>query len=149
MSRGIIHTASYKQFLNGSFKIDVPTGCKRIQFNQFTAGVKDARAWLTPGETTNVWAELMDREVFYVEQKAPFTLIHAKHPEESLLLKVHVLGIKSQTPVVLAAPVGETLNLGMNGNPYETSDKVVEFIIYNEADLMVNNLGIVLQFTFL
>lgn len=152
MSRGIVHTLTFKDFLNGSFKIDVPAGCKRIQFNQFTAGVRDNQSWLNvyqDGGSKNVWENLMDKEEFIVFQRVPYTMTYAKHPEMSLLLKVIVRGIKSQSSVILAAPVGETLNLGMNGNPFETSDKVVEIFIFNEGDLIVNNLAIVLQFTFL
>lgn len=164
MSRGVIHTATYKDFLGGSFKIAVPEGYKRIQFNMLVAGTEPSMnlgddgsttkdknfPWLVPGIKQDVRQLTALGLPFWVEQKKPFTGGEfAPAPERSLLIKLLVKGINSQTPLVMAAPVGQVLNLGMSGNPYETTAREVEMFLLNEGDLLVNNVGIVLQFTFL
>lgn len=149
MSRGVIYTATYKEFLGGFYEVEVPQGYNRIQFNQFTAGVPIVNKWLAPGESQNIWADTMPNRTFTVTQEKPIQYTAAEQPAGSVLMKVYCEGIDAQNNIVAAARVGDTLPLGMNGNPYKVTGRSIKIYIVNEGDLIVNNVGIVLQFTFL
>ena len=84
-----------------------------------------------------------------MEQRFPIGKKYAKDPEYSRLLKVYCEGIDTQSNVVAATTVGDTVYLGMNGNPYKITNRSLKFYITNEVDALVNNTCIVLQYTFI
>lgn len=145
MSRGVIYTATFQDFLNGVYEVDVPQGYNRVQINQFTAGTFGNRAWIEEGENNVDFTG----GVFNVNQTFPVGRRVAKTPANSLLLKLFCAGIDTQSNLIAAAVVGDTVNLGMNGNPYKITNRTIRFYITNEVDALVNNLGIVLQYTFI
>ena len=154
MSRGVIYTATYRDFLEGVLLIDVPQGYNRIQFNQFTAGgVKEINGqiwgWLYKDEQANLQALTNSNMKLYATQRAPIDKTYAPAPEMSLILKVFCEGIDSQSPIVAATTVGDTVYLGMNGNPYKITNRTLKIYITNETDQLVNNFGIILQYTFI
>ena len=155
MSRGVINTLTYKDFLGGFATLDVPVGYNRVQFNQFTAGAVDnfgviggnERLWLNLDETKNVREPY--GKVLTVKQECPYEMNFARNPEMSVVLKVFCDGIDAQGKIVAACATGTTIQLGMNGNPYKITDRTLKIYITNEVDLIVNNVGIILQLTFI
>lgn len=145
MSRGVIYTATFQDFLNGVYEVDVPQGYNRVQINQFTAGSSRDMTWVKKGEDNVDFTG----GVFMINQTYPMGRNVAKNPENSVLLKLFCTGIDTQSNLVAAALVGETVNLGMNGNPYKITNRTIRFYITNEVDALVNNLGVVLQYTFI
>lgn len=147
MSRGVIYTATFLDFINGEHVVDVPQGYNRVQINQFTAGTADEDAWLKkmnkPDNVSHTGGS------FYVQQKFPISRTHATEPAKSYILKAFCEGIDTQSNVVAAATVGETVYLGMNGNPYKITNRTLKFYITNEANELVNNTAIILQYTFI
>lgn len=145
MSRGVIYTATFTDFLKGFHVVEVPQGYNRVQINQFTAGSVNAWIEAQPGQQN------VDRTggTMYVVQEAPLGKRVATIPSESKLLKVFCEGIDTQSNVVAAVSVGETAYLGMNGNPYKVTNRVLRFYITNEYDALVFNTGVVLQYTFI
>lgn len=145
MSRGVIYTATFTDFLKGFHVVEVPQGYNRIQINQFTAG--SVNAWIEAQEEQ----QNVDRTggTMYVVQEAPLGKRVATQPRNSKLLKVFCEGIDTQSNVVAAVSVGETAYLGMNGNPYKVTNRVLRFYITNEFDALVFNTGVVLQYTFI
>lgn len=159
MSRGVIYTATYKDFLNGVLTVELPVGYNRIQFNQFTAGgttyvymeelsKNQLHGWI-PLAPEGVDVNYGLGDPFVITQTAPLGKTYSKTPNSSIILKVYCEGIDAQSPIVAAARVGDTVYLGMNGNPYKVTNKTLRIYIVNELDMLVNNLGIILQFTFL
>lgn len=145
MSRGVIYTATFTDFLKGFHVVEVPQGYNRVQINQFTAGSVDA--WISvSSEQQNV--DKTGGSMFVV-QEAPMGKRVASTSSKSKLLKVFCEGIDTQSNVVAAVSVGETAYLGMNGNPYKVTNRVLRFYITNEFDALVFNTGIVLQYTFI
>lgn len=147
MSRGVIYTATFRDFLNGVFEIDVPQGYTRIQFNQFTAGAKEPGAWITELNTPTILSATGGS--LSVTQTVPINKTWTEDPLQSVILKAWCEGIDAQSPVVAAGRLGETIYLGMNGNPYKITNRSLRMYITNEVDTLVNNLGIILQYTFL
>lgn len=145
MSRGVIYTATFTDFLKGFHVVEVPQGYNRVQINQFTAGSVGAWIMSGPGQQ-NVDST---GGTMYIVQEAPIGKRAASVPSESKLLKVFCEGIDTQSNVVAAVSVGETAYLGMNGNPYKVTNRVLRFYITNEFDALVFNTGIVLQYTFI
>ena len=147
MSRGVIYTATFRDLLNGIFEVDVPQGYTRIQFNQFTAGSENPTSWITtldkPIRLTQTGGSIS------VTQTKPLNKVWTALPQNSVILKAWCEGIDAQSPVVAAGRVGETIYLGMNGNPYKITSRSLRMYITNEVDTLVNNLGIILQYTFL
>ena len=147
MSRGVIYTATFLDFINGEHVVDVPQGYNRVQINQFTAGTNYADSWLKkmdqPRNISRTGGSL------YVQQKFPISRTHAISPANSYILKAFCEGIDTQSNVVAAATVGETVYLGMNGNPYKITNRTLKFYITNEANELVNNTAIILQYTFI
>lgn len=147
MSRGVIYTATFLDFINGEHVVDVPQGYNRVQINQFTAGTFGNDAWLEkmdqPENVSHTGGSL------YVQQKFPISRTHATAPANSYILKAFCEGIDTQSNVVAAAAVGETVYLGMNGNPYKITNRTLKFYITNEANELVNNTAIILQYTFI
>lgn len=147
MSRGVIYTATFRNFLTGVFEVDVPQGYTRIQFNQFTAGSRKAGAWITELNTPTILSNTGGS--LSVTQTIPLDKVWTEDPSESAILKAWCEGLDTQSPVVAAGRVGETIYLGMNGNPYKITNRSLRMYITNEVDTLVNNLGIILQYTFL
>ena len=162
MSRGVIYTATYRSFLNGELVIDVPNGYNRIQFNQFTAGA--VKEIVDPEDgTVTYWGWLYEGEndfnaqrltagataPLFITQRCPITRTYSPTPHNSLILKVFCEGIDTQSTVVMAGAVGDTVTLGMNGNPYKITNRTIRIYITDENDLLVNNMGVVLQYTFI
>ena len=145
MSRGVIYTATFTDFLKGFHAVEVPQGYNRVQINQFTAGSVDR--WITVRSDQ----QDVDRTggSMYIVQEAPLGKSVASFANRSKLLKVFCEGIDAQSNVVAAVSVGETAYLGMNGNPYKVTNRVLRFYITNEFDALVFNTGIVLQYTFI
>lgn len=147
MSRGVIYTATFRNFLNGVFEVDVPQGYTRIQFNQFTAGSRHAETWITELNTPTILSNTGGS--LSVTQTVPLDKVWTEVPSKSAILKAWCEGLDAQSPVVAAGKVGETIYLGMNGNPYKITNRSLRMYITNEVDTLVNNLGIILQYTFL
>lgn len=146
MSRGVIYTATFLDFINGAHVVEVPQGYTRVQINQFTAGSPRTDSWLKQGKNTNVdqtGGSLLVEQTFPIGKKV------ALSPSMSALLKVWCEGIDTQSNVVAAARVGDTVYLGMNGNPYKTTSRNLRFYITNEVDALVNNTCVILQYTFI
>lgn len=145
MSRGVIYTATFTDFLKGFHVVEVPQGYNRVQINQFTAG--SVNAWIE----AQTGQQNVDRTggTMYVVQETPLGKRVATRPGNSKLLKVFCEGIDTQSNVVAAVSVGETAYLGMNGNPYKVTNRVLRFYITNEYDALVFNTGVVLQYTFI
>lgn len=147
MSRGVIYTATFRDFLNGVFEVDVPQGYTRIQFNQFTAGSKNPTSWITALDTPTILSNTGGS--ISVTQTKPLNKMWTERPQNSVILKAWCEGIDAQSPVIAAGRVEETIYLGMNGNPYKITNRSLRMYITNEVDTLVNNLGIILQYTFL
>lgn len=147
MSRGVIYTATFRDFLNGVFEVDVPQGYTRIQFNQFTAGLNLPRCWIVELNKPTVLTATGGS--VSVTQTVPIDKTWTKVPDASAILKAWCEGIDAQSPVVAAAKVSDTVYLGMNGNPYKITNRSLRMYITNEMDTLVNNVGIILQYTFL
>lgn len=147
MSRGVIYTATFLDFINGVHVVEVPQGYTRVQINQFTAGCEHMETWLKEGQgpynADSTGGSLIVEQTFPVGKKV------AKDPFQSNLLKVYCEGIDTQSNVVAATRVGDTVYLGMNGNPYKTTNRNLRFYVTNEADALVNNTCIILQYTFI
>lgn len=90
-----------------------------------------------------------NRRFHVYRSRGPVGKKGATDPAGSKLLKVFCEGIDTQSNVVAAVSVGETAYLGMNGNPYKVTNRVLRFYITNEFDALVFNTGIVLQYTFI
>ena len=161
MSRGVIYTATFKDFLNGLFLVDVPTGYTRVQFNQFTAGARPYDlvvggggganpdwGWLKMGEQ-NVAEYSSPGSTLIVRQNAPYDMTYSSNPGGSLIMKVWCDGIDAQNNIIAAGKIGDTITLGMNGTPYKITNRNLKIYLTNEIDQLVNNLGVILQFTFL
>lgn len=150
MSRGVIYTATFLDFINGLHVVEVPQGYNRVQINQFTAGSSDVLTWITVPDTGSRPADVDNTGgSLFVEQRFPIGKKYAKMPENSRLLKVYCEGIDTQSNVVAATTVGDTVYLGMNGNPYKITNRSLKFYITNEVDALVNNTCVVLQYTFI
>ena len=147
MSRGVIYTATFRDFLGGVFEVDVPQGYTRIQFNQFTAGSRKPTSWITELDTPTILSDTGGS--ISVTQTKPLNKVWTELPQNSVILKAWCDGIDTQSPVIAAGRVGETIYLGMNGNPYKITNRSLRMYITNEVDTLVNNLGIILQYTFL
>ena len=147
MSRGVIYVATFRDFLNGVFEIDVPQGYTRIQFNQFTAGLNESHCWIKKLNEPTVLTATGGS--VSVTQTVPLNKTWTEKPDRSSILKAWCEGIDTQSPVVAATRVGETVYLGMNGNPYKITNRSLRMYITNEMDTLVNNVGIILQYTFL
>lgn len=150
MSRGVIYTATFLDFINGLHVVEVPQGYNRVQINQFTAGAYLPETWLRlyDDKPKSVNIDKTGGSLF-VEQRFPIGKKYAKNPENSRLLKVYCEGIDTQSNVVAATTVGDTVYLGMNGNPYKITNRSLKFYITNEVDALVNNTCVVLQYTFI
>lgn len=147
MSRGVIYTATFLDFVNGEHVVDVPQGYNRVQINQFTSGTFNDAGWITKfNEPINV---SRTGSTFLITQRFPINKPHATDPAKSVILKVFCEGIDTQSNVVAAAIVGETVYLGMNGNPYKITNRTLKFYITNEVNELVNNTAIILQYTFI
>lgn len=147
MSRGVIYTATFRDLLNGVFEVDVPQGYTRIQFNQFTAGSRKPTSWITELDTPTILSDTGGS--ISVTQTKPLNKVWTESPQNSVILKAWCEGIDTQSPVIAAGRVGETIYLGMNGNPYKITNRSLRMYVTNEVDTLVNNLGIILQYTFL
>lgn len=147
MSRGVIYTATFLDFINGVHVVEVPQGYTRVQINQFTAGAWNAETWLFPKR--GPYNVDFTGGSLIVEQTFPVGKKFAIEPVKSHLLKVYCEGIDTQSNVVAATRVGSTVYLGMNGNPYKTTSRNLRFYITNEVDALVNNTCIILQYTFI
>ena len=147
MSRGVIYTATFRDFLSGVFEVDVPQGYTRIQFNQFTAGSEKPTSWITKLDTPTILTNTGGP--ISVTQTSPLNKVWTERPQNSVILKAWCEGLDAQSPVIAAGRVGETIYLGMNGNPYKITNRSLRVYITNEVDTLVNNLGIILQYTFL
>lgn len=147
MSRGVIYTATFLDFINGLHVVEVPQGYNRVQINQFTAGVSSPNAWLKkmdkPDNVSHTGGSLTVMQTF------PMGRAYAAKPEYSSILKAFCEGIDTQSNVVAATKVGETVYLGMNGNPYKITNRTLRFYITNETNELVNNTAIILQYTFI
>lgn len=150
MSRGVIYTATFLDFLNGLHAVEVPQGYNRVQINQFTAGSTNITTWISVPDTGTIPINVDNTGgSLIIEQSFPIGKKHAKYPENSTLLKVYCEGIDTQSNVVAATTVGDTVYLGMNGNPYKITNRSLKFYITNEVDALVNNTCVVLQYTFI
>ena len=147
MSRGVIYVATFRDFLNGVFEVDVPQGYTRIQFNQFTAGLNEPDCWIKKLNEPTVLTATGGS--VSVTQTVPLNKTWTEQPDKSAILKAWCEGIDTQSPVVAATRVGETVYLGMNGNPYKITNRSLRMYVTNEMDTLVNNVGIILQYTFL
>lgn len=147
MSRGVIYTATFLDFINGLHVVEVPQGYNRVQINQFTAGSPNPDAWLKktdePKNVSHTGGSLK------VTQNFPIGRPYAARPEYSYILKAFCEGIDTQSNVMAATTVGETVYLGMNGNPYKITNRTLKFYITNETNELVNNTAIILQYTFI
>ena len=147
MSRGVNYTATFLDFINGLHVVEVLQGYNRVQINQFTAGTPYPGAWLKkmdePKQVSNTGGSLKVMQTF------PMGRTYATQPEYSLILKAFCEGIDTQSNVVAATAVGETVYLGMNGNPYKITNRTLKFYITNETNELVNNTAIILQYTFI
>lgn len=147
MSRGVIYTATFLDFISGVHVVEVPQGYTRVQINQFTAGCERPETWLLAGKgPRNV--DLTGGSLI-IEQTFPLGKKVAREASHSSLLKVYCEGIDTQSNVVAATRVGDTVYLGMNGNPYKTTSRNLRFYVTNEVDALVNNTCVVLQYTFI
>ena len=151
MSRGVIFTADFRAFLNGVLEVDVPQGYNRIQINQLMVGGNDVLGsygvWLKENIETNVAAPTGGSLI--VTQKSPINKPYSKRPERSCIAKIYCEGVDSQSNLLIATPIGSSVYLGMNGNPYKITNRTVRFYLTNEVDEIINHTGLIFQYTFI
>ncbi|EFO61791.1 Hypothetical protein GLP15_2180 [Giardia lamblia P15] len=151
MSRGVIFTADFRAFLNGVLEVDVPQGYNRIQINQLMVGGNELfgryGVWLEENKEKNVAVHTGGSLI--VTQRSPVNKTYSKRPEKSCIAKIYCEGVDSQSNLLIATPIGSSVYLGMNGNPYKITNRTIRFYLTNEVDEIINHTGLIFQYTFI